>query len=252
MKQFPISINQNCTGCKDPSVLDFQFDYAFQPIVQISTKKVFAHEALVRGPNGESAYSVLSQVNEANRYMFDQQCRKKAITQAAQLGIQENISINFMPNAVYNAEICIKSTLETARENNFPINRIIFELIEGEEIQDKSHIISIFKEYQRLGFKTAIDDFGAGYSGLNLLANFQPDIVKLDMELLHDIDTNKVKQMIVRHMTRLCEELNIMVIAEGIETIGERDFATDIGIDYIQGYYYSKPVFKGVGVITSW
>ncbi len=247
MTQIPINLTTGCSGCKEPPSSELKFDFAFQPIVQVSQKKIFAHEALVRGENGESAYSVLSQVNEKNRYFFDQQCRKKAISQASKLGIKENISINFLPNAVYRPEVCIRSTLEAAKENNFPVTQIIFELTEGEEIQDKKHVIDIFKEYQRLGFRTAIDDFGAGYSGLNLLAEFQPNILKLDMDILRNIDTNKVKQCIVKHMTRLCEELNIMVIAEGIETLGELSFATDLGIDYIQGYYYSKPVFKGIG-----
>ena len=73
---------------------------------------VFAHEALVRGPNGESAATVLSQVNDHNRYRFDQACRVKAIKGAAELGLTQPVSINFLPNAIYKPEVCIRTTLE--------------------------------------------------------------------------------------------------------------------------------------------
>ncbi|MET0269679.1 MAG: EAL domain-containing protein, partial [Sphingomonas sp.] len=103
---------------------------AFQPIMDIATGLPFAYEALVRGPNGESAWSVLSQVNEANRYAFDQRCRVKAIETAARAGLLgglAKLSINFLPNAVYSPAACIQLTLKTARATDFPVDRLIFE-----------------------------------------------------------------------------------------------------------------------------
>ncbi|MBZ4171013.1 EAL domain-containing protein, partial [Escherichia fergusonii] len=79
----------------------------------------------------------------------------------------------------------------------FPINRIIFETIEGEDIINRPHLLEIFRAYQSFGFQTAIDDFGAGHSGLTLLADFQPDLVKLDMALIRGIDSDVVRQRIV-------------------------------------------------------
>jgi len=175
-----------CDSCKPGESLGFQFSYAFQPIVDISTRRIFAHEALVRGPQGEAAPTVLSKVNGTNRYRFDQACRAKAIKAAAHLQMKSMLSINFMPNAIYKPELCIRATLAAAKTHGFPIDRIIFETVEGEHINDGKWLAEILREYKRIGSLTAIDDFGAGYAGLNLLAQFQPDIVKLDMELVRD------------------------------------------------------------------
>ncbi len=168
-----------CEQCKNPEDLGFDFEYAYQPIVNVATKTVFAHEALVRGPNGESAYSVLDKVNDSNRYVFDQACRVKAVKTASELGMKELLSINFLPNAVYRPEACIRTTLEAARKYHFPTENIIFEVTEAEQVLDRPHLVNIFSEYRRMGFRTAIDDFGAGYAGLNLLAEYQPHIIKL-------------------------------------------------------------------------
>lgn len=239
-----------CTGCKSDSAAPIELAFAFQPIVDMSTETNFACEALVRGPAGEGALSVLSQVDERNRYQFDQLCRTTAIAQAADLQMESLLSINFMPNAVYRPEACIKSTLAAAEKYGFPINRIIFETVEGENIISRPHLVEIFKAYKRFGFQTAIDDFGAGYSGLALLADFQPDLIKLDMELVRGIDTHNVRQHIVRGVLAISRDLGIKVIAEGIETRGERDFFIDHGVTLMQGYFFAKPSFKSIPTLS--
>ena len=243
-----------CNRCKDLEELDFDFTFAYQPIVDIHARAIFAHEALVRGPNGESAASVLAKVNADNRYRFDQGCRVKAVMLAAQLGMKEFLSINFLPNAVYQPEACIRSTFEAATKYNFPKERIIFEVVEGENVTDRPHLINIFREYQRFGFQTAIDDFGAGYAGLNLLAEFQPDIIKIDMELVRNINDSKPKQAIVEAIVHMCRQLNMKALAEGIETPAERDFLADSGVTLMQGYLFCKPAFQAIGQIAdnSW
>jgi EAL domain-containing protein (putative c-di-GMP-specific phosphodiesterase class I) len=240
-----------CQDCGTSERLGFHFDYAYQPIVDVASRTIFGHEALVRGPNGEGAMSVLSQVNEKNRYRFDQACRVKAIKTAAQLGIRERISINFLPNAIYKPEICIRTTLEAASAHGFPLDRIIFEVTEGERVEDGPWLAEILREYKRCGLLTAIDDFGAGYAGLTLLAGFQPDLIKIDMELVRNIDRSSSRQAIVRGMVRICADMGVQVIAEGIETTGERDFLCDAGIHLMQGYLFSRPVFQGVGEIDA-
>jgi EAL domain-containing protein (putative c-di-GMP-specific phosphodiesterase class I) len=154
------------------------------------------------------------------------------------------LSINFLPNAVYRPETCIRATLQAAKSFNFPIEHIIFEITEGEKIEDKSHLIAIIQEYKRQGFKTAIDDFGAGYSGLNLLAEFQPDLIKLDLALVRNIHQDKVKQAILHGIMIVCQEVGIDIIAEGIETKEELDFLVQSGIRYVQGFYFAKPEFE--------
>ena len=244
----------SCKACSNEESLTFRFAYAYQPIVDLRDRSVWAHEALVRGPGGEPAQSVLSQVNNENQYRFDQACRVKAIKGAAQLGIDTRLSINFLPNAIYRPEVCIRTTLEAARTHGFPLERIIFETTEGERIDDGAWLAGVMREYKRCGFLTAIDDFGAGYAGLNLLSEFQPDIIKLDMALVRGIDASKVRQVIVRALLRMCLDLGIEVVGEGVETAAERDFLYDAGVRLMQGYLFSRPAFAALGAIdpTAW
>jgi EAL domain-containing protein (putative c-di-GMP-specific phosphodiesterase class I) len=245
-----IGTARDCEDCGKAERVGFQFDYAFQPIVDVLRHATFAHEALVRGPQGEGAMSVLAQVNDQNRYRFDQACRVKAIKTASELGIKQPISINFLPNAIYKPELCIRTTLEAARVHGFPLERIIFEVTEGERIEDGPWFAEILREYKRCGFKTAIDDFGAGYAGMKLLSDFQPDFIKIDMDLVRGVNGNKPRQAIVRSLVALCADMQIQVIAEGIETVAERDFLQDAGIRLMQGYLFAKPAFRAVGSVS--
>ncbi|HJV50831.1 MAG TPA: EAL domain-containing protein [Noviherbaspirillum sp.] len=217
--------------------------------MDVTTRTIFAHEALVRGPNGESAQSILAKVNDTNRYRFDQACRVKAVSTAARLGMDTYLSINFLPNAVYRPEACIQSTLRAAREHGFPQERIIFEVTEDERVIDRAHLLNIFWQYSRLGFKTAIDDFGAGYAGLNLLSEFQPTLLKLDMDLVRNIEAKPPRQAIVQGLVLMSRLIGSRVIAEGVETRAERDYLAGIGIGLMQGYYFCKPAFKALGEI---
>ena len=234
----------SCSNCADSSELDFDFTMAFQPIVNCQNNTIFGYEALVRGLNNESAYSIISQVNDDNRYTFDQLCRIKAIALASKLGINTMLSINFLPNAIYKPERCIRTTLEAAKKYNFPTTNIMFEFTEVEKIEDSSHVERVVSYYQELGFKTATDDFGSGYSGLNLLADFQTDIIKLDMALIRDIDKDTKRQTIVRNCLNMFKELNVMALAEGIETVEEYHWLKNAGIDLMQGYLFAKPGFE--------
>lgn len=229
------------------------FSMAFQPIVDVQARRIFAYEALVRGPQNESAYSVLSQVTEENRYSFDQSCRVEAITQASRLGLAGTgalLSINFMPGAVYSPAACIQLTLRTARELDFPMNRLIFEITEGEKVRDTGHLKDIVHEYHRHGFQVALDDFGAAYSNLNLLAELPADVLKLDMNLIRNIDQRLDAHRIVRSMVLLCHELGTRIIAEGVETEGEYSVLRECGISLMQGYLLAKPAFEELPVFS--
>ena len=235
-----------CEGCRDGAGFDLPFSMAFQPIVDVAAGTIFAHEALVRGIDGQGAYSVLSQVADDNRYAFDQQCRVKAIELATSLELPRDgarLSINFMPNAVYEPRACIRLTLATARRTGFPLDRIIFEFTENEKL-DTDHLLNILRTYRAMGFKTAIDDFGAGYAGLGLLSKFQPDIVKLDMELIRGIDRDQAKQKIVKSLLGLMADLGIQTICEGVETEDELATLADLGAPLIQGYVLGRPAFE--------
>ncbi|MGI2173385.1 EAL domain-containing protein [Shewanella ulleungensis] len=235
-----------CNHCIDDNELGFDFTMAFQPIINCQTMDVFGYEALVRGVNNESAYSIISKVNDNNRYLFDQLCRIKAIALAAKLGIDSMLSINFLPNAIYKPERCIRTTLEAAKKYQFPTERIMFEFTEVEKIEDSDHIKKIVNYYKALGFKTATDDFGSGFSGLNLLADFQTDIIKLDMGLIRNIHLNTTRQVIISHCLNMMKELNITVLAEGIETMGEYLWLKNAGIELMQGYLFAKTGFESL------
>ena len=236
----------SCKQCLESVDLGFDFTMAFQPIVRCSTQEIFGYEALVRGLHNEPAATIIAQVNDDNRYRFDQLCRIKAIALAARLAIPSMVSINFLPNAVYRPERCIRTTLEAANEHHFPLNRIMLEFTESEKVHDHRHTQAIVEHYRSLGFTTAIDDFGSGYSGLNLLAGFRTDIVKIDMELLRDIDQDPTRQVIVRHCVAMLHALHITPLAEGVETREEMHFLRDLGIDLMQGYFFAKPGFESL------
>lgn len=235
----------NCSGGSPP--IDFEF--AFQPIVSVRHRRVVAHEALARGPSGEPADMVLGQLTSENRFRFDQDCRTRAIASAVALGMTGALSINFIPNAIANPRACIRRTLETARDYGFDLSKIILELTESEQVEDPESLVAIFREYKKLGIKTAIDDFGAGYAGLNLLSRFQPDIVKIDIALVRDVDSNRVKQIIVEGVVKICDRLSIVVLAEGVETAPERDYLRALGVDLMQGFLFARPAFKSLGAV---
>lgn len=241
-----------CQGCRSEGER-FEIAMAFQPIVDADTERPFAFEALVRGRNGEDAGEVLARVTPENRYAFDQQCRVAAIEGAVAAGILETgarLSINFLPNAVYSPKACIQLTLKTARATGFPTDRLIFEFTENERMDDTDHVRDIVDAYREMNFGTAIDDFGAGHAGLGLLAKFQTDYIKLDMELIRGIEASMPRRMIVEGVIRLAHSLNITVIAEGVETQAEYDVLRRIGVRYIQGYFLARPGFRTLPDVT--
>ncbi|WP_370677250.1 EAL domain-containing protein [Pleomorphomonas sp. PLEO] len=242
-------MSNGCAGCQRGEGFPIAFSMAFQPIVDTRAGRVFGHEALVRGVHGEGAGSVLGRVDQDNRYYFDQQCRIKAIELAARLfpaGEDIKLSINFMPNAVYEPRACIRQTLETAERVGFPLKKIIFEFTENEPL-DTGHLLKILTTYKQIGFATAIDDFGAGYAGLNLLAKFQPDIVKLDMELVRGIDADPARRVIVKNILAMLDDLGVTALCEGVETAGEFAVLSDLGAHLFQGYHFAKPSFEALG-----
>lgn len=134
-----------CQACRDGAKFELPITMAFQPILNVRTGQMFAYEALLRGVDGTGAGAILSQVTDDNRYAFDQTCRVTAIELATELDLAREdayLSINFLPNAVYEPRACIKLTLETAMRTGFPVERIMFEFTESERV-DSSHLLNI-------------------------------------------------------------------------------------------------------------
>lgn len=242
-----------CGECADGIAAPFEFSMAYQPIVDLRQRQIYAYEALVRGPAGESAYSVLAQVTPLNRYAFDQSCRVKAIELAARLGIVETgskLSINFIPGAMYRPENCVRATLAAAKRSGLSNDRIILELTENEQIVDVSLLEQIFDVYRRNDLRIAIDDFGAGFSGLSLLARFQPDTIKVDMEIVRGVDQDVRRRCIIGNIVRLASELDLSVVAEGVETQAEVAALRNLGVHLIQGYYFARPSFEALPAVS--
>jgi EAL domain-containing protein (putative c-di-GMP-specific phosphodiesterase class I) len=236
-----------CSGCRDGADFEIPFAMAFQPIVDTHLGRPFAYEALIRGVDGSSAASVLSQVTDTTRYSFDQACRVRAIESALAAGLMNDdacLSINFLPNAVYSPLACIQLTLRTASAVGLPIDRLIFEFTENEHMGSPDHVASIIDTYKQIGFSVAIDDFGAGHSGLDMFARFVPDEIKLDMELVRGIDHDARRRAIVRSVVSMCNELDTLLIAEGIETAAEAATLRELGVRYHQGYWYARPALE--------
>lgn len=236
----------HCEQCACGEGLDFSFSFAFQPIVDVQTKSVYAYEALVRGLDGEGAMSVLAKVNDRNRYSFDQICRVKAVKLAARLRMEPKLSINFMPNAVYQAEYCIRTTLAAAKTYDFDTSKLIFEVIEDEKLTSVEHLASIIEAYREMGFSTAIDDFGAGYSRYNIMMASPPDLLKLDMGLVRNIDREPNKQAVVSGIITMMRMLGGRIIAEGVETENEYFWLRSQGITLYQGYLFARPAFEAL------
>jgi EAL domain-containing protein (putative c-di-GMP-specific phosphodiesterase class I) len=229
---------------------DFGFTMAFQPIVDLARREIFAHEALVRGMTGEGASEVLARVDPQQRFAFHEACRMRAIEMASALGMESKLSLNVMPNDVAGQEECFRTAMAAAKRFNFPINRLMFEITEGERVEDLPGLAAAFRTFKRYGFTSAIDDFGAAYAGFELLAAFQPDVVKIDMSLVRDIHIDPVRVTIVKGFVATCDELGIRVIAEGVEASEEVRVLRALGVDLFQGYLFARPTAAALPVVA--
>ena len=225
----------------------FDATFAFQPIVDIKSRSVFAYEALVRGLDNESAGSILGPLHGAALHEFDRAARIHAIRLASRLGIGCALSLNFLPQTLDTLSDAMTSTFDAARECGIDPERLIIEVTEGEIIEDHRAFAGSISAFRPSGVKLAIDDFGAGYSGLNLLADFQPDIVKLDMNLVRHIDTQGPRQAIARATLQVCDDLGLDVVCEGVETMEEFRWFRRHGVVLYQGYLIGRPTFGALG-----
>ena len=226
---------------------------AFQPIVDVVNRSVYAYEALVRGTEQESAGDVLGKITEESRSVFDQSCRIRAMVLATQLGVAREgalLSVNFMPNVGFSPAVCIQRTMQAAEWTGFPLSSLMFEISEMESSDDTARLQAIATEYRRHGLTLALDDFGAGHSGLNLLADLDVQILKLDGRLIRGIDRQPRSEEIVRSTVAMAARLGVQIIAECVETRAEYDVLRDLGITLMQGFLFAPPSFESLPQIT--
>ncbi|RYG86878.1 EAL domain-containing protein [bacterium] len=220
-------------------------DTAFQPICDLRTGEPVAHECLMRGSrHGATVYpGELIGTARATGLLFhlDRAARITAIENAARCGVETDIFINFNPTSIYNPAACLQTTVRAAARVGIDPRRIVFEVVESDEVRDTDHLLNILRFYRNEGFRVALDDLGAGYSSLHLLTQILPDVVKLDMGLIRGIETDPVRQKVVEHLLSLASSLGVTTVVEGVETPAERDFCRAAGADLVQGYLYGRP-----------
>lgn len=233
-------------SAKDPSIfragdVSIAFVNAYQPIVDVSNGSVYAYESLVRGALGQSPMSVFKSVPRTLTSRLDQAIREAAITRAVALGIDTRLTLNISSECLISEEQHTLKTIEHARSVGFPVDKLIFEISESDVIHGIPRLVDVLQKINSAGATLALDDFGAGYAGLNSLIDVNPDIIKLDMYLIRDIHRSGPRQATIRALVSLTEELGIEIIAEGVETLEEYDFLKDNGIELYQGYLFAKP-----------
>lgn len=218
--------------------------WAYQPIVDIARKSVRSYEALVRGPSGEPAGIVFGQVSERDRLAFDEASRVGALHTAASLGLTSDLNLNAQPRSLVGSGDALQATLAAADRCGIARHRVVIEVTEDQIIEDLRGFAESARELRRSGVQFAIDDFGAGYAGLALLAEFVPDSLKLDMALVRGIEGNGPRQAIARGILLTCGDLGVDVIAEGVETAAEYEWFADAGVQLFQGHHFGRPAFE--------
>lgn len=218
----------------------------FQPLVDVLKGEIYGYECLMRGLRADGSVvgpeTLLEQAKNANLlFNLDRLAREMALHQAVAAQVQGRISINFLPTAIYNPEMCLRDTVSWAQKLGIDPARIMFEVVETENVKDFTHLKSILDFYRKKGFKTALDDMGSGYAGLNLLAELLPDLIKIDRSLIQNIHQLPIKQSIVSALAAISKANNIEILAEGVETEAERDYLMAQGISKMQGYLFGKP-----------
>ena len=223
-----------------------QINTVFQPIVSLKDGQILGFEALSRGPENSILESPVMLFDVARVYgklwELEFLCRIKALENAAKSNRKFNIFINVDPNIINDEKFKKGFTKEFLEKFNIDPENIVFEITEKNSVSDINSFKKLIRNYKDQGYKIAIDDTGAGYSGLKLITDIKPDFIKLDMDLIRDIDKDGVKYALIKTLYEFCLVTNIRVIAEGIETENELNALIDIGIEYGQGYFIQKPV----------
>lgn len=224
-----------------------------QPIVSLADGRTYGHEALIRGRvdgvelNGGQIFSAARA--HGALFTLDLVGRIGALEQAMpKLSGDEILFINFTPTAIYDPAVCLRTTWVTARSLGIAMDRICFEVVETEEFPDLPFLKRILDEYRAHGAMVALDDLGAGHSSLSYLAALRPDVVKLDRELVSGIDEDRARGRLVQALVEYAHELDVRVVAEGIETEAELAAVRAIGADLGQGWYLGRPAADPVRV----
>ena len=210
---------------------------AYQPIVR-ADGTVFGHEALMRSdlkalPNPGSMFDAaerLGRVHDLGR----------AIRVQAAAATDGPNGLSLFVN-VHALELIDPDLYASAAPLSAHAHAVVLEVTERTSFERVPELRDRIRSLRQLGYRIAVDDLGAGYAGLTSFAALEPEVVKLDMALVRDVDREPIKRRLVGSMAHLCRDLGILVVAEGVETPAERDVLVDLGCDLMQGYLFGRP-----------
>lgn len=219
----------------------------FQPIVRCGQPQdVFAYECLLRGTQHDGQLIYPDRLYGAARATgllpaLDRVARLTAIQNASQCGLGSQVFINFNPSSTSDPHQALRAIVNAAVRSGVRARQLVFEVVESDRIQNVDLLVRILAGYRAAGFGVALDDLGAGYSSLNLMTRIKPDYVKLDMDLIRNVDQDVYKSQVASKLLELAQELGVKTVVEGVETIGEWHWAQQHGADFAQGYLFARP-----------
>lgn len=217
-----------------------------QPIIDLQKDdQLFGYESLLRTKedNDISPGALFSTAAKAGMLsLLDQRAREAAI-RAKNLFIPKGVKsfINFLPSTIYNPDFCLQHTFHLVNKYAIDPADLVFEVVESEQIEDMGHLKKVLQTYKREGMKVALDDVGAGYSTLEVLKMLDPDFVKIDRQFIQFCDQESRKQQFLGEVMELANELDITVLAEGIERKEELEYCRSLGVQLAQGFFIGKP-----------
>jgi EAL domain-containing protein (putative c-di-GMP-specific phosphodiesterase class I) len=230
-------------------------DVHFQPIVDAIEGKLYGHEALMRFFDEKGQMTGPLELIEAAResntlFHLDRLARESALRAYAAAGAPGVLFINFLPTAIYNPALCLRDTFGWASELGLDFSRIVFEVVESEQVEDLGHLDTILKEYRAKGFKTALDDVGNDYDSLSRLGRLGADIVKIDRAFVHGIAEDPLRQELFKTLYTKAKSRGMEVLAEGVELEADYRFLRMLSVRLFQGYLFGKPQSKPLAQIT--
>jgi EAL domain-containing protein (putative c-di-GMP-specific phosphodiesterase class I) len=225
-------------------LLGDQLATAFQPVVDLQRSGRLGFEALARGPEGPlHEPAALFEAAAAADLVFelDRHCRQRALQAAAGLPAPHLLFVNVVPAAMYDPAFRGPQLMRLLEELGLPPERVVLEVSERYAIESYALFVEALASFTGMGFEIAVDDMGAGYSGLEKIAHLEARYLKFDQELVREIDRSVVKREMARALKGFADRIGSRIIAEGIETEGERQACSELGIDYGQGYLLGMP-----------
>jgi len=224
----------------------------FQPIVNMREPSILGYEALARGPKGtefESPYMLFDIAMESDlMFELDRLCRRKALMSAAELGPEHKLFVNTLPMTIRDPGFHDHAMIELLDNMKLDPSRIVLEVTERMAIENYDLFLEAMNYFTDIGFGVAVDDMGAGYSGLEKVVHLKPAYLKFDLLMVREIDTSFVKREMLKAISSLANNVGAHVVAEGIETEKELLTLLDLGITYGQGFLFSRPSPTFVGL----